>query len=92
MPPEAINACVQVCAYIARSLCMYVYVQVPDEIKNDPELLEAMKVLPSNYEFEIPKVIHKHTHPSPLVISLSLCGHSSPDLLYQYVNEISGIR
>jgi 2-(3-amino-3-carboxypropyl)histidine synthase len=31
--------------------------QVPDEITNDPELLAAMAVLPSNYEFEIPKTI-----------------------------------
>ncbi|KAL1409879.1 Diphthamide biosynthesis protein 1 [Vanrija albida] len=32
--------------------------QVPDEILNDPALREAMKGLPSNYNFEIPKTIH----------------------------------
>ncbi|XP_049851441.1 2-(3-amino-3-carboxypropyl)histidine synthase subunit 1-like [Schistocerca gregaria] len=31
--------------------------QVPDSILNDPKLLEALRVLPSNYNFEIPKTI-----------------------------------
>jgi 2-(3-amino-3-carboxypropyl)histidine synthase len=31
--------------------------QVPDDIKDDPELLAAMAVLPANYEFEVPKTI-----------------------------------
>lgn len=32
--------------------------QVPDEILNDPALKEAMRALPANYNFEIPKTIH----------------------------------
>lgn len=31
--------------------------QVPKELLEDPDLLEAMKILPSNYNFEIPKTI-----------------------------------
>lgn len=31
--------------------------QVPKELLEDPELLEALKILPSNYNFEIPKTI-----------------------------------
>lgn len=31
--------------------------QVPKEILEDPDLLEALKILPSNYNFEIPKTI-----------------------------------
>lgn len=31
--------------------------QIPDEILNDPALVEATKHLPSNYNFEIPKTI-----------------------------------
>ncbi|KAL4223625.1 Diphthamide biosynthesis protein 1 [Mactra antiquata] len=33
--------------------------QIPDEILNDPKLLQAMKQLPDNYNFEIPKTIWK---------------------------------
>lgn len=33
--------------------------QIPDEILNDPRLREAIKILPSNYNFEIPKTIWK---------------------------------
>ena len=29
---------------------------IPDDILNDPELQLAVKVLPANYNFEIPKV------------------------------------
>ncbi|KAM9811626.1 2-(3-amino-3-carboxypropyl)histidine synthase subunit 1 isoform 4-T5 [Syngnathus typhle] len=31
--------------------------QIPDEILQDPELREAMKALPANYNFEIPKTV-----------------------------------
>lgn len=31
--------------------------QVPKELLEDPDLLEALKILPSNYNFEIPKTI-----------------------------------
>lgn len=31
--------------------------QIPDEILKDPELLEAIGVLPSNYNFEIHKTV-----------------------------------
>ena len=31
--------------------------QIPDEILNDPELAEAISVLPSNYSFEIHKTV-----------------------------------
>ncbi|CAN8002784.1 unnamed protein product [Ixodes hexagonus] len=31
--------------------------QVPTEISQDPELLEALRCLPSNYNFEVPKTI-----------------------------------
>ncbi|KAJ5325439.1 Diphthamide synthesis eukaryotic DPH1/archaeal DPH2 [Penicillium brevicompactum] len=33
--------------------------QVPPEILNDPEIKEAIELLPSNYSFEIPKTIHR---------------------------------
>lgn len=33
--------------------------QVPPEILNNEELIDAMKLLPSNYSFEIPKTIHR---------------------------------
>ncbi|KAJ6108656.1 hypothetical protein N7523_009979 [Penicillium sp. IBT 18751x] len=33
--------------------------QVPPEILNDPEIQEAMELLPKNYSFEIPKTIHR---------------------------------
>ena len=32
--------------------------KVPDEILNDEELQLAIKVLPTNYNFEIPKVLN----------------------------------
>jgi len=31
--------------------------KIPDEITNDPELIAALKSLPSNYNFELPKTI-----------------------------------
>jgi 2-(3-amino-3-carboxypropyl)histidine synthase len=31
--------------------------QIPKELLEDPDLLEALKILPSNYNFEIPKTI-----------------------------------
>lgn len=31
--------------------------QIPDDILNDPELAEAISVLPSNYNFEIHKTV-----------------------------------
>lgn len=31
--------------------------KIPDEITNDPELIAAMQLLPSNYNFELPKTI-----------------------------------
>jgi 2-(3-amino-3-carboxypropyl)histidine synthase len=33
--------------------------QIPDEILNDKKLIDAIKVLPHNYSFEIPKTIWK---------------------------------
>ena len=33
--------------------------QVPDEILNDPDIKAAMGLLPHNYNFEIPKTIHR---------------------------------
>lgn len=33
--------------------------QIPAEILNDSRLVEAMRVLPKNYNFEIPKTIWK---------------------------------
>ncbi|CAK7198410.1 Diphthamide biosynthesis protein 1 [Sporothrix eucalyptigena] len=33
--------------------------QVPPELANDPALLEAVALLPSNYSFEVPKTIHR---------------------------------
>ncbi len=33
--------------------------QIPDEILNNAKLKDAIKVLPSNYSFEIPKTIFK---------------------------------
>ncbi|KAJ2906271.1 hypothetical protein MKZ38_002350 [Zalerion maritima] len=33
--------------------------QVPPEILNDPELKDAIALLPANYSFEIPKTIHR---------------------------------
>ena len=33
--------------------------EVPDTIKKNPKLLKAMSVLPSNYNMEIPKTIHR---------------------------------
>ena len=33
--------------------------EVPDSIKNDPQLLKASSVLPSNYNLEVPKTIHR---------------------------------
>lgn len=33
--------------------------QVPNELLNDPNLKDAMNVLPKNYNFEIPKTIWK---------------------------------
>jgi 2-(3-amino-3-carboxypropyl)histidine synthase len=33
--------------------------KVPDELRNDPELLAAIAVLPENYDFEIFKTVHR---------------------------------
>ncbi len=33
--------------------------QIPDEILNDKKLIDAIKVLPHNFSFEIPKTIWK---------------------------------
>ena len=33
--------------------------EVPDSVKNNPELLKAISVLPSNYNMEIPKTVHR---------------------------------
>ncbi|XP_061734105.1 2-(3-amino-3-carboxypropyl)histidine synthase subunit 1 isoform X1 [Nerophis ophidion] len=46
--------------------------QIPDEISNDAELKEAMKVLPANYNFEIPKTVWRVRQSQATRVALQL--------------------
>ncbi|XP_012812029.1 2-(3-amino-3-carboxypropyl)histidine synthase subunit 1 isoform X1 [Xenopus tropicalis] len=46
--------------------------QIPDEISHNPLLLEAMKVLPENYNFEIPKTIWRIQQASAKRVALQM--------------------
>nr|XP_057936421.1 2-(3-amino-3-carboxypropyl)histidine synthase subunit 1 isoform X2 [Doryrhamphus excisus] len=46
--------------------------QVPDEIINNPDLQEAMKALPSNYNFEIPKTVWRVRQAKATRVALQL--------------------
>nr|CAG4641300.1 EOG090X0GO2 [Eulimnadia texana] len=60
--------------------------QVPDEILNDPELMEAMSVLPANYNFEIPKTVWKIRQAEAKRVALQM-----PEGLLLYALTISDI-
>ncbi|XP_061537567.1 2-(3-amino-3-carboxypropyl)histidine synthase subunit 1 [Phycodurus eques] len=46
--------------------------QIPDEILQDPELQEAMKALPANYNFEIPKTVWRVRQAKATRVALQL--------------------
>ncbi|XP_054649979.1 2-(3-amino-3-carboxypropyl)histidine synthase subunit 1 isoform X3 [Dunckerocampus dactyliophorus] len=46
--------------------------QIPDEIINDPDLQEAMKALPANYNFEIPKTVWRVRQAKATRVALQL--------------------
>ncbi|KAI1471244.1 diphthamide biosynthesis protein [Daldinia caldariorum] len=60
--------------------------QVPPEILNDPELKEAMALLPSNYSFEIPKTIHRIRSSGARRVALQM-----PEGLLLFATTISDI-
>lgn len=59
---------------------------VPPEILNDPELKEAMTLLPSNYHFEIPKTIHRIRTAGATKVALQM-----PEGLLMFATTISDI-
>ncbi|OTB04224.1 hypothetical protein M426DRAFT_59158 [Hypoxylon sp. CI-4A] len=60
--------------------------QVPPEILNDPELKEAMGLLPANYSFEIPKTIHRIRSSGARRVALQM-----PEGLLLFATTISDI-
>ncbi|MCJ1230500.1 Diphthamide biosynthesis protein 1 [Toensbergia leucococca] len=66
---------------IARSLN-----QVPPEIQDDPEIIQAISLLPPNYSFEIPKTIHRVRTSGSKKIALQF-----PEGLLMFATTISDI-
>ena len=60
--------------------------QVPPEILEDPHLQQAMRVLPSNYNFEIPKTIHRLRQADARTVALQF-----PEGLQMYACMIADI-
>ncbi|KAI2631833.1 diphthamide biosynthesis protein [Hypoxylon sp. NC1633] len=60
--------------------------QVPPEILDDPELKEAMALLPANYSFEIPKTIHRIRSSGARKVALQM-----PEGLLMFATTISDI-
>ncbi|KAI1330604.1 putative diphthamide synthesis protein-domain-containing protein [Xylariaceae sp. FL0255] len=60
--------------------------QVPPEILDNPELKEAMTLLPANYSFEIPKTIHRIRSSSAKKVALQM-----PEGLLLFATTISDI-
>lgn len=60
--------------------------QVPPEILNDPNLKEAMNLLPTNYSFEIPKTIHRIRQADAKKVALQM-----PEGLLMFATTISDI-
>lgn len=59
---------------------------IPLEIENDPVLISAIKKLPSNYNFEIPKTIWKIKQLEAKIVGLQL-----PEGLQLFAKDISNI-
>ncbi|KAI0203194.1 putative diphthamide synthesis protein-domain-containing protein [Astrocystis sublimbata] len=60
--------------------------QVPPEILDDPELKEALLLLPANYSFEIPKTIHRIRSSAAKRVALQM-----PEGLLLFATTISDI-
>ncbi|KAI0385422.1 putative diphthamide synthesis protein-domain-containing protein [Hypomontagnella monticulosa] len=60
--------------------------QVPPEILNDPELKDAISLLPANYSFEIPKTIHRIRSSGSKRVGLQM-----PEGLLMFATTISDI-
>ncbi|KAH9896239.1 putative diphthamide synthesis protein-domain-containing protein [Xylariomycetidae sp. FL2044] len=60
--------------------------QVPPEILNDPELKEAIALLPANYSFEIPKTVHRIRSSGAQKVALQM-----PEGLLLFATTISDI-
>ncbi|KAI0974840.1 putative diphthamide synthesis protein-domain-containing protein [Xylaria arbuscula] len=60
--------------------------QVPPEILDDPELKEAITLLPANYSFEIPKTIHRIRSAGAKKVALQM-----PEGLLLFATTISDI-
>lgn len=60
--------------------------QVPAEIREDPDILAAISLLPSNYAFEIPKTIHRIHSSNAKKIALQF-----PEGLLLFATTISDI-
>ncbi|KAJ2990259.1 hypothetical protein NUW58_g3042 [Xylaria curta] len=60
--------------------------QVPPEILNNPELKEAIALLPANYSFEIPKTIHRIRSSGAKKVALQM-----PEGLLLFATTISDI-
>ncbi|KAM0813128.1 putative Diphthamide biosynthesis protein [Seiridium cardinale] len=60
--------------------------QVPPEILNDPNLNEAMSLLPTNYSFEIPKTIHRIRTAGSKKVALQM-----PEGLLMFATTISDV-
>ncbi|TRX89376.1 hypothetical protein FHL15_009674 [Xylaria flabelliformis] len=60
--------------------------QVPPEILDDPELKEAITLLPANYSFEIPKTIHRIRSSGAKRVALQM-----PEGLLLFATTISDI-
>lgn len=68
--------------------------QIPDDILHDPELNEAIKGLPSNYNFEIHKTIHHIKRDAIKTVALQMpeglmvYGCAIADIVEQYVSAL----
>ncbi|KAI6083901.1 diphthamide biosynthesis protein [Hypoxylon rubiginosum] len=60
--------------------------QVPPEILNDPELKDAIALLPANYSFEIHKTIHRIRSSGAMKVALQM-----PEGLLMFATTISDI-
>lgn len=60
--------------------------QIPPEILNDPELNEAIQLLPSNYSFEIHKTVHHVRKNAATMVALQM-----PEGLQMYACTIADI-
>uniref|UniRef100_A0A4W4DPH8 2-(3-amino-3-carboxypropyl)histidine synthase subunit 1 n=1 Tax=Electrophorus electricus TaxID=8005 RepID=A0A4W4DPH8_ELEEL len=67
-----LNACFFFLLFCAARAPRRVANQIPDEILKDPELLEAIRVLPANYNFEIHKTVWRVTQAKAKRVALQL--------------------